>query len=39
MALHRWMGVLSERIYRGVLLAASALLAVYGFILVSRRNT
>jgi hypothetical protein len=38
LALHRWMGFLSERIYRGILLAASALLAAYGFILVARRN-
>jgi threonine/homoserine/homoserine lactone efflux protein len=38
LALHRWMGLLSERIYRGILLAASALLAIYGFILVARRN-
>jgi hypothetical protein len=29
MALHGWMGLLSERIYRGVLVAASALLAVH----------
>ena len=38
LALHRWMGKLSERIYRGILLAASALLAVYGVLLVTRRN-
>jgi threonine/homoserine/homoserine lactone efflux protein len=38
LALHRWMGLLSERVYRGILLAASAVLAVYGFILVSRRS-
>jgi threonine/homoserine/homoserine lactone efflux protein len=38
LALHRWMGLLSERIYRGILLAASALLAVYGCILVTRRS-
>jgi hypothetical protein len=38
MALHGWMGLLSERIYRGILVAASALLAVYALILVSRRN-
>jgi len=39
LALHRWMGLLSQRIYRGILLVASALLAVYGLILVSRRNS
>jgi threonine/homoserine/homoserine lactone efflux protein len=39
LALHRWMGLLSQRIYRAILLVASALLAVYGLILVSRRNT
>jgi threonine/homoserine/homoserine lactone efflux protein len=38
LALNHWMRVLSDRIYRGILLAASALLAVYGLILVSRRN-
>lgn len=38
LALHRWMGLLSDRIYRGILLAASALLAVYGIVLVGRRN-
>jgi threonine/homoserine/homoserine lactone efflux protein len=38
LALHRWMRLLSDRIYRGVLVAASGLLAVYGLILVSRRN-
>jgi threonine/homoserine/homoserine lactone efflux protein len=37
-ALHRWMGLLSQRIYRGILFGASALLAVYGVILVSRRS-
>jgi hypothetical protein len=30
LALHGWMNLLSERIYRGILLTASALLAVYG---------
>ncbi len=38
LALHRWMGRLSQRMYRGILLVASALLAVYGVILLSRRN-
>jgi threonine/homoserine/homoserine lactone efflux protein len=38
LALHRWMGLLSERIYHAILLAASALLAVYGFVLVGRRS-
>jgi threonine/homoserine/homoserine lactone efflux protein len=38
LALHRWMGRLSQRMYRAILLAASALLAIYGVILVSRRN-
>ncbi len=39
LALHRWMGLLSQRIYRGIPLAASALLALYGFILIGRRTT
>jgi len=38
LALNRWMRLLSDRMYRGILLAASALLAVYGLILLSRRN-
>jgi threonine/homoserine/homoserine lactone efflux protein len=38
LALNRWMRLLSDRIYRGILLTASALLAVYGVILGGRRN-
>ncbi|MBV9174737.1 MAG: hypothetical protein JOZ81_32140 [Chloroflexi bacterium] len=38
LALHRWIGLLSQRIYRGILLGASALLAVYGFVLIGRPN-
>jgi threonine/homoserine/homoserine lactone efflux protein len=37
LALHRWMRLLSDRIYRGLLLAASAILATYGLILIGRR--
>jgi hypothetical protein len=38
LVLNRWMRLLADRIYRGILLAASALLVVYGLILVGRRN-
>jgi threonine/homoserine/homoserine lactone efflux protein len=38
MALHRWMGLLSRRVYRGVLFAASAILAAYGLVLIGRRE-
>jgi threonine/homoserine/homoserine lactone efflux protein len=36
LALHRWMGLLSDRAYRGLLLLGSALLAVYGLLLLGR---
>jgi threonine/homoserine/homoserine lactone efflux protein len=35
-ALHRWLGLLSDRVYRLLLLASSALLALYGLLLLSR---
>jgi threonine/homoserine/homoserine lactone efflux protein len=38
LALHRSVGKLSERLYRGILFAASALLAVYGVLLLNRRD-
>ena len=36
LALHRWIGLLSQRIYRGVLLLASFILAIYGVLLLGR---
>jgi len=36
MVLHRWLGRLSERVYRGLLLASSLLLALYGLGLLGR---
>jgi threonine/homoserine/homoserine lactone efflux protein len=35
-ALHRWMSLLSDRAYRGLLLLGSALLAVFGLLLLGR---
>lgn len=37
-ALHRWMGLLSQRVYRGVLLLASLILALYGLLLLNRAS-
>ena len=36
LALHRWVGLFSERVYRGVLLVGSAILGVYGLGLLGR---
>jgi threonine/homoserine/homoserine lactone efflux protein len=36
LALHRWVGLFSERVYRGVLLVGSAILGVYGLDLLGR---
>ena len=36
LALHRWIGVLSEHVYRGVLLLASLILAAYGVVMLGR---
>lgn len=36
LVLHRWMGRVSRRVYRGLLFAASLILAVYGLLLASR---
>lgn len=36
LALHRWIGLLSQRVYRGVLLLTSVILAVYGVLLLGR---
>jgi threonine/homoserine/homoserine lactone efflux protein len=36
LALHRWIGLLSLRVYRGVLLLASVILAAYGIVLLGR---
>jgi len=36
LALHRWVGLLSERVYRGLLLLASVILAAYGLVLLGR---
>ena len=33
---HRWIGVVSDRVYRGVLLISSLALAVYGLALIGR---
>lgn len=38
LALHRWMGLLSRRVYRTVLFVASAILAAYGLVLIGRRE-
>jgi threonine/homoserine/homoserine lactone efflux protein len=35
-AIHRWMGLLSQRVYRGVLILASLVLAIYGVVLLGR---
>ncbi|MBV9355044.1 MAG: hypothetical protein JO023_05900 [Chloroflexi bacterium] len=35
-ALHRWISLLSDRAYRGLLLLGSALLAVFGLLLLGR---
>ena len=35
LALHRWIGLLSDRVYRGVLLVSSLILAAYGAVLVA----
>ena len=39
LALHRWVGLFSERIYRGLLLCASGVLAAYGIGMVGRAAT
>jgi threonine/homoserine/homoserine lactone efflux protein len=36
LALHRWVGLLSERLYRGLLLFGSAILGAYGLALLRR---
>ena len=36
LVLHRWIGLLSERVYRGLLLLASLILAAYGLVLLGR---
>ena len=36
LALHRWVGLLSERLYRGILLFSGAILGVYGLALLRR---
>jgi SAM-dependent methyltransferase len=36
LALHRWIGLLSQRLYRALLLLASLILAVYGVLLLGR---
>jgi threonine/homoserine/homoserine lactone efflux protein len=36
LALHRWVGLFSERVYRGVLLVGSAILGLYGLGLLGR---
>jgi threonine/homoserine/homoserine lactone efflux protein len=36
LALHRWMGLLSDRAYRGLVLFSTLILAVYGLVLVGR---
>jgi hypothetical protein len=35
-ALHRWLGLMSDRAYRGLLLIGGALLAIYGLLLLGR---
>jgi len=35
LVLHRWIGLLSDRIYRGLLLVSSLILAAYGAVLVA----
>jgi hypothetical protein len=39
LALHRWIALFSERVYRGLLLVASAVLAAYGVGMVGRGAT
>jgi threonine/homoserine/homoserine lactone efflux protein len=39
LALHRWMTLFSRRVYRGILFAASLILAAYGLLLLGRRTT
>jgi threonine/homoserine/homoserine lactone efflux protein len=34
--LHRWIGKVSDRVYRGVLLVTSLILAAYGLVLLGR---
>ena len=36
LALHRWVGLVSERVYRGMLLLASAVVGAYGLALLGR---
>jgi hypothetical protein len=36
LALHRWMGLLSQRVYRGVLVVAGVIPALYGLVLLGR---
>ena len=38
LVLHRWMRLLSERIYRGALLVASLILAMYGLVLLGQAD-
>jgi threonine/homoserine/homoserine lactone efflux protein len=35
-ALHRWLGQLSDRVYQGLLLGSSLILAIYGLVLLGR---
>jgi hypothetical protein len=39
LALHRWLGLFSDRMYRGLLLFASGVLAAYGLGMVGRAAT
>jgi hypothetical protein len=36
LAVHRWIGAVSDRVYRGVLLVSSLVLAMYGLLLIGR---
>jgi len=36
LVVHRWIGAVSDRVYRGVLLVSSLVLAVYGLVLIDR---
>jgi threonine/homoserine/homoserine lactone efflux protein len=36
LVVYRWIGVVSDRVYRGVLLVSSLVLAVYGLVLIGR---
>lgn len=39
LALHRWVGLISERAYRGLLVVGSAVLAAYGLALLGRADS